>query len=401
MRKILLGTLCAAFVAACGDGGTTLPALTSQTARIAFVNGGLQEDTVAQQLPNALTVRVTDDGGRARSGVLVNFVVVEPGCGRAFAGSAQTDANGEARERWELGTKAGTCHMEARAVDQKTGEALVFDRVEARALADRADTVRFLQGSPTFRASGGVHAVPLFIGESFALSTVQLRAADRFGNEAASAGLTWTAPAPLQISNNQITATAEGIARATLAGVTRADSLYVVALENLRAKRWVADWTCRSGIYTTFFGTSFQADSARWRMVVDSVQYLVAGFEPGSLRDTNPPVASHRTNFFGTLTATVWWSDGTVSVNDATRFSNNFAPNTPIQGPWPNQQRQAQQYPGALNTLNAFPLPGNTRPETVALRVADTPVTYAGGAGGWCGINGRFISTSFRLTAQN
>jgi predicted small lipoprotein YifL len=258
------------------------------------------------------------------------------------------------------------------------------------------DTVRFLQTSPTFRPSGGVHAVPLLIGESFALSTVQLRATDRSGKET-SREITWNVPAPLQLAGGQITAAGEGLVRVVPVAVARTDTLYVLALDNLRARRWVADWTCRRGSYTQFSGPALPADSARWRMVVDSVSYPASSFDTGQLREQNS--AAYRIRFFGTLSATVWWRDGSVSVNDATRLATMLSGNYPVQGPWTNQQRVARQYPGALNTGDALPFSTNIRPEWTASRTQAG--VYEGGAGVWCGPSGQFEETTFRLTAQN
>ncbi|HEX8431718.1 MAG TPA: hypothetical protein VF625_10530, partial [Longimicrobium sp.] len=133
MKKVAVSLVLA--LTACSGDGPSLPPLTSATTRITIVGGNNQSTPVAQQLPEPLVVKVTDEDGNPRQGVLLNFVVPDAECGRPFAGSAVTDAQGEARERWDLGTRAKKCQMEARAVDQKTGTPLVFATFEATAVA--------------------------------------------------------------------------------------------------------------------------------------------------------------------------------------------------------------------------------------------------------------------------
>src|SRR5687767_7489916 len=63
--------------------------------------GGDQVGLLGQELPDPIVVRVTTADGGAAPGVLINFVVTAGG-GHVFAGSALTNADGEARERWTL-----------------------------------------------------------------------------------------------------------------------------------------------------------------------------------------------------------------------------------------------------------------------------------------------------------
>ena len=53
-----------------------------------------------------------------------------------FAGSAITNDSGIVQEIWTLGTTAGEQALEARAVDQTTGEPLVFGTITATAVPD-------------------------------------------------------------------------------------------------------------------------------------------------------------------------------------------------------------------------------------------------------------------------
>lgn len=120
-RTLLLLGL--AGVAACDSPTNSGP---GAPAELAIVSGDLQTRTVGRELTSALVVRVTDDKGRPIEGQIVNFRVTAGG-GTVFAGAALTDDDGQARERWTLGTVAGdTQRVEARAVDPATGAALVF-----------------------------------------------------------------------------------------------------------------------------------------------------------------------------------------------------------------------------------------------------------------------------------
>jgi hypothetical protein len=74
---------------------------------VEILSGDLQTNVVAgSELPDALVVRVLDDRGKPLRNQLVSFVVTAGG-GSVFAGAALTNADGEARERWRLGTVAG------------------------------------------------------------------------------------------------------------------------------------------------------------------------------------------------------------------------------------------------------------------------------------------------------
>src|SRR5256885_12998384 len=100
-----------------GCGGPAEPGPTRPTVLVSVVGGGAQEARVGEELPEPVVIRATDAQSAAVAGQLINFVVATGG-GHVFAGSAQTNAQGEARERWTLGTVAGEQVLEARAVDQ-------------------------------------------------------------------------------------------------------------------------------------------------------------------------------------------------------------------------------------------------------------------------------------------
>lgn len=104
---------------------------------IEVLGGDNQTDTVAQELPIPILVRVTDTLNGVVTplkGQLVNFVVASGG-GHVFAGSALTDSLGRAQERWTLGTGAGIQTLEARAVDPATGAPIVYATLTATGVA--------------------------------------------------------------------------------------------------------------------------------------------------------------------------------------------------------------------------------------------------------------------------
>jgi alpha-tubulin suppressor-like RCC1 family protein len=107
----------------------------------AIVSGDLQQDTVGDELPGALVVRVTDQDGDPIAGQAVTFTVTAGG-GTLFAATAQTSAAGEASNRWTLGTVAGdTQRVEARIVDPESGQPVVLGVFRAVGLPDAPATI--------------------------------------------------------------------------------------------------------------------------------------------------------------------------------------------------------------------------------------------------------------------
>jgi hypothetical protein len=150
-------------------------------AKLVVVSGDLQTAQVGTELPQQLVVRVLDDRGRPVKGQIVNFRVTA-GNGTVFAGAALTDAFGEARERWTLGTVAGdTQRVEARAVNPATGEALVFGQFRAIGTAGPAASL-VVVGSAT---RTGLPSLPL--ADSMAVFV-----RDVYGNPVAGQAVTWT-----------------------------------------------------------------------------------------------------------------------------------------------------------------------------------------------------------------
>jgi hypothetical protein len=106
---------------------------------------------VGQELPNPIVVKVTGPDGRPVPGALINFVVTAGG-GHVFAGSALTSNAGEARERWTLGEQPGDNVLEARSVDQNTGEPIVHAQIHATAVLPPPGEPAAIYMSPEYRS---------------------------------------------------------------------------------------------------------------------------------------------------------------------------------------------------------------------------------------------------------
>lgn len=205
-RAWLVGVVIA--LAACESSNGPQPQV---VARLDVVAGNGQEGRVGTELADALVVRVLDERGKPVEGQIVNFRVISGG-GSVFAGTGQTNAQGEARERWVLGTStapADSQRVEARAVDAATGAPLVFATFRATATPDVPASVAPV-GSAT-RAGAAGEAV----GDSLVV-----RVADRHGNPVPGVAVTWAAGAGGSFSPATSATRADGTARAqwTLGG---------------------------------------------------------------------------------------------------------------------------------------------------------------------------------------
>lgn len=100
--------LLAVLACACGggDGPPTGPPPKTGPATLAVAGGNDQTAPAGTELSQPLVVRVTDAAGKPLAGVAVAWQVTAGGGSLAPAGA--TDAAGEARARWMLGTAAGS-----------------------------------------------------------------------------------------------------------------------------------------------------------------------------------------------------------------------------------------------------------------------------------------------------
>lgn len=141
-------------VSSCSDSKDATSVHIGRPASLTIVSGDAQSGVVGQELPQPVVVKVVDANGNAVSGQAVNFRVTDGG-GSVFAGASVTNADGIAQERWTLGTVAGAQQtLEARAVDNATGQALVFATFHATATADAAAAL-LVRRQPSTAAQSG------------------------------------------------------------------------------------------------------------------------------------------------------------------------------------------------------------------------------------------------------
>ncbi len=150
--------------------------------RGALVSGDLQQDTVGDQLPLPLVVRVTDQDGRAIAGTNVTFTVTAGG-GTLFAATAETNAAGEASNRWTLGTVAGdTQRVEARVIDPESGQPVVLATFRA---VGRPDAPATITARPPAARTGSA-------GQPLA-DSLEARVQDQYGNGVPGVPVVWLA----------------------------------------------------------------------------------------------------------------------------------------------------------------------------------------------------------------
>lgn len=93
--------------------------------QLLIVGGNNQSGPVDDELPEPMVVRAVDQHGRPLNHLVVSFVPTMGG-GHAWAGAANTNPQGYAREYWTLGPEPGENRMEARVVDPATGDKLTL-----------------------------------------------------------------------------------------------------------------------------------------------------------------------------------------------------------------------------------------------------------------------------------
>jgi hypothetical protein len=148
-------------------------------AAIAVVSGADQQGTAGQELPNPIAVKVTDAGGRPVVGQTVTFHVTAGG-GHVFSGSATTNAEGIAQERWTVGTTAGSVQtLEARVINGSgtTLTATISATVRAAAPA------QFVRVNASATLAGVVNSV--------VSDTPAVRVLDTSGNGVPGVTVTW------------------------------------------------------------------------------------------------------------------------------------------------------------------------------------------------------------------
>lgn len=185
-KRLTLASLL--LLAACGGGSG---ASSQPASALRVVAGGAQAGVVGQVLANPILVRVVDAQDRPVQGQLVNFRVTSGG-GSVFAGSSISNAQGLVQERWTLGTSTSIEQtLEARAVDNTSGAAIVFATVAATSLADAPASIVIVSGDGQRGLTGAGGPLPL---------PLVIHVTDRFGNPAEGVEVSW-APQAGDIAN--------------------------------------------------------------------------------------------------------------------------------------------------------------------------------------------------------
>lgn len=272
---------------ACGGATSPDKQRAGPAASISFL-GAPAIATVAVDVP--VTVHVMDASGLAVAGQLVNFVVASGG-GHVFAGTASTSASGDAKEVWTLGTVAGPQRLEARAVDQVTGQPLTLASLDTSAQPGPAANVRWSLLQPAFvdhqsrdlfdrNAPGGFGVV------------------DQYGNYIPNYPLTTTvADAQHWAVNGTVLApNAPNLSTTATVNVPNVEShtFPVVSILNLNLHQWHISYTCgikdrNSAIVmiewtdpqTGIHYNSVFPDSMRFSGTVDSVTYENSVYNSG------------------------------------------------------------------------------------------------------------------------
>lgn len=174
-----LPAIAVALVVACGNEPSGPSGI---AASMEVVSGDDQSAIVGTELVAPLIVRVLDSAGTPVQGQLVNFVVTAGG-GHVFAGASISDVNGLSQERWTLGTStADTQRVEARSVDNNTGQPLVFATFHATAIAGPPTSLLRIQGDSQVAAAG----FPL-------PDSLAVRVLDQYGNPVIGTSVAWAA----------------------------------------------------------------------------------------------------------------------------------------------------------------------------------------------------------------
>ena len=202
-RILLAGAVLA--LPACGDStGTKV----GPAAHLDIVGGNAQTAPVLTELPQPVVVKVTDAKGHVVKGQVVNFVVTAGG-GHVFAGTAITNDDGLAQERWTLGGVAGAPQtLEARAVDSATGQALVFATFSATTTPGAPTQAAPYGTSPASGDTIVAGVAGSVVEDSFA---VQVR--DAAGNTVPGVQVVWAVTSGGGTITSPTTTDAAGVAR--------------------------------------------------------------------------------------------------------------------------------------------------------------------------------------------
>ena len=346
--ELLRPLLCLVFpvwVGSCGDPTASGPV------SLSVISGDDQRGLPGQELAEPIVVQVTDGDGPVE-GVLINFVVVQGG-GQVFAGAALTNSRGEARERWTLGAE-GENVVEARGVDQTTGEAIVYARITAHAVSEPVEPPQVVRLTvypevPQLRLLDSlVDVQPLVVGF------------DAAGNVILDPALTISVSYPLRLVGDLVTSDRETAAQLTITSGSASASVEAHFIVDLTRIRWRLSYRCYQGRVWNGGGTE-GVDSTVTVVASDSVQH----------ERLDPIGPTTRLYLWSTGTTTMFHSDGRVTTVEShgrvTDVSGGIDPNQRIV------------FIQAVGKLMYYPNDGSSGPMTEAISDGALPPTYTGG----------------------
>lgn len=260
-------------------------------ARISAVSGDTQTGAVGSKLSGALVVKVTDAAGKAVSGAAVAWAVGAGG-GSVSTATSTTDAAGEARVEWTLGTGTGPNSVTATV----TGVApLTFT---AEATAGPAARIEKVSGDGQTANVTKQLTTPLAV-----------RVTDAHGNRVSGAAVTWQVTAgggsiAAASATTDATGTAQALwtlgaaagantATATAAGATVSFSATATTPGSL-AVHSVSPATLTPGTTATLTGAGFAATVEGNTVTVDGVAATVTAATATQLTVTLPARTAFR-----------------------------------------------------------------------------------------------------------
>ncbi len=274
-------------IAACGD--ATAP-VAPHRYRAAFavligepVSAPVASDVVVQ-------LGILDSAHNAVGSQLVNFVVSD---GSLYAASAISSGDGRIFARWTLGTKAGPQWIEARAVDQDTGDALLLGRISVTANAGAATTIT--------SASDGV----FYLGEHRAAADV-FGAVDRYGNAARVDASTLGLADPWTAQGDSIAAPADATAKgkATMTIDGKSTAIRIFSTPDFRKGTFKISGSCVGNV----------ADSVTFDATLASVAYSA---DRRTLSFVSPYIPTKWTKGVATVGASAFYSASTLLTPDS------------------------------------------------------------------------------------
>lgn len=358
MRRLISPFLLAA--AACGGSdGATAP-IERGPIHMQVVAGNGQSDTIGVMLATPIRVQAVrvDPATLAETPAanqLVNFVVVEEGCGRAFAGSAITDVNGNALDRWELGTTTGLCHMEVRTVDQLTGQPVVY--ASASAIIKPGVAINWTQSIPRV----------FLLSARVASGILVVEAWDRWGNVVENPSLILEPPAGwVATADSLFVPATETSGQLVIKSGPRSDEVRVTSVRDLRLNHWTTTpLKCMPADRVSTGTDSVLIDSVVVPLIaVDrvwySTYYLGVKFDFSDFGDT-PYFMYGYLEWSGV--ATYYLTNNTTQTRQLTNMRQYFT----------------QRYPFTIDWwLGSGPADANFT------MTSDNPISYSGDKGGWC-----------------